>query len=951
MFLLRRPRAFQHLLRTLPRARYATFFSPNDRDPRKVEEVVKAWARDRRPFTDPSSSYPKVEITESNIEKLIYDHTFEPFPVWSDICAHNLNQAPVVGSFIEFKENDRCDFGVVLRQPPFRFNEFHNKLMCLNMHNELVRVYTQDITFCGQQVMDLEWVENLQILPNRFDLAFPARLDLVKILHRFVQSVDSLRPEAASHLSKTYSRIFETSRVVGTSFELVMSECQDVFPSYFQQIAYLHALHLQMSSDPSRWILPNLVNDMTPTNLVAARCTNEVPKKPLYLAASGLIADDVDELLDYSDEKLMQMDSELTSLMQHPLGDHELHLLYSAASTRKFRAGFEGMKLAIVYPHPKLISKLSKLPILKGQASPSLLRGLLTSINYFSASRPPNVALSTNLVGRCDKAASLLSEILPTELARVSLAEESVCIDKFSHLRLKRVYYSDLCAYHLPGQQLAFSYEVVNARKSLINIHMPDVAARVHPGSRTFESIAKSGIWSSVRHAAENQESGIISKDALDRILWPREPSDVSYFRVGDKSHAPSHSCLTVTLEYRHSEADPFLKIGEHVSVSLDNIPSSRFRRLEWAELEQTLTGKLEPSILNSFRLFSREEQKLDHLTGIDHRNINVVYNLLKRHLLVRNRRCGASLDPDIMEPKITLTEPPLQQQFRQPLMLESETDLKYSNAQFLSHELEMLLSACVGGYCAEKNVGILSWSQQLAEEKAPEEVFVSHHNSFLPNFHGSSYEQTLLAKDNRGYVSLAAYLIGNNFLRPQQLSTSRRENAGDGLPRGRIHLANAASLVEGYLNQLQLIAHIHASGSRGMPMFTHVKMSSALKRLGYPAHGEYSSDILQQYARSIGDSTACLTYLECELQTWWNLLAVEKNIVTGPFSCYVTRMGPELPESLRLAWVFCEELAMEVWMAVPVEWSLQIGAAVTADRILHVDAAAGYLVLGARDA
>lgn len=951
MFLLRRARAFQHIIKRPPLAKYATFFSPNDRDPRKVQEAVQTWARDRRAFTDPSSSYPKVEITESNIEKLIYEHTFEPFPVWSDICVHNVNQAPVVGSFIEFKENDRCDFGVVLRQPPFRFNEFHNKIICLNMHNELVRVYPQDITFCGQQVMDLEWVENLQILPNRFELSFPARLDLVKILHRFVEYVDSLRPEAESHLSKVYSRIFETSRIVGTSFEQVMANSPNRFPSYFQQIAYLHALHLQMSGDPSRWILPNLVNDMTPTNLAGSRCTNEIPKKPIYLASSGLIADDVDEFLDYSDEKLLQMDSELTRLTQHPLGDHELHLLYSAISTRKFRAGFEGMKLAIVYPHPKLISKLSKLPILNGLASPSLLRSLLTSINYFSDSRPPNLALSTNLVGRCDKVASLLCEVLPTELARVSLLEESIREDKFSHLRLNRVYYSDICAYHLPGQQLAFSYEVVNARKSLINIHMPDVAARVHPGSLTFETIAKAGIWNGVRHAAENKESGIISKGALDQILWPSEPSDLKYFRVGDRSRALSHSCLTITFEYRHSEADPFLKIGEQVSISLDRIPSSRFKRLEWAELEQTLTGKLEPSLLNSFRLFSTDDQRLDPLTTNDHRNINVVYNLLKRHLLVRNRRCGASLDPDIMRPKITLSEPPLEQHFRKPLKLESEPDLKYSKAQFLSHELEMLLSACVGGYCADKNIAILSWSQQLSEENAAEEVFVSHYNSFLPNFHGSSYEQTLLAKDNRGYVSLAAYLIGNHFLRPQQLSASPLENVGDGLPNGRIHLANAASLVEGYLNQLQLIAHTHATGTRGMPMFEHVKMSSALKKLGYPVHGEYSSDILLQYARTIGDSIARQGFLESKLQTWWNLLAVENGIVTGPFSCYVTRMGPELPESLRLAWAFCEELAMEVWVAVPAERSLQIGAAVPADRILHVDAAAGYLVLGARDA
>lgn len=915
-----------------------------------------------------------MEITDSAIMDIVLEHTFEPFKSWREI-AQNQMAVPIPGTFVEFRTpNSEIAFGVVVSEPKSKFNEFHNKLIVLTMDNELLRVYPQDIDFTACQVLEQDWIDALEILPNRFDEEYAPRTRLVTILHQFVALAQEMQSETKETLRVAHSRHSCDSSVLPVSLTSVL-EAQSVsnHQSYFHQCAKLFSVHWEMSSDPSRWIVSTFLAQNHANNILAHRCSNELPPVAVYMATPLTVYNDVKILMRYDSEKLGKLDNYLNSLLESQKLHDELLNDINIWSGKQFAPAIRAIMYGAFYPHTKITQKLAKLTFFSQGISPWCTQDNLKKIGLFDSTNFTDVVLSSGVLGEPQRLVASSTNNLDRSKSQLASLQDTMAgtfRDHFRHLRSQRQYYLDMTVYGIEsgsgGPKMLLSLEKINERKYLINLHVPDVASHLSPTSSTFETWTRDGgILRSVSELLNAQEVSTLHKKAIETLLFDFPQFPNTLFSVGDVSKSDLRvPCMTLTFEYNIYDNNPLQKIGDRISLLFDQIRQSQVKVLDSKTLDFTLTGKLKPRLLDSFRLFSRTEPTTSQLVNeSDHFNINFIYNTMTRHFMQRNRRCAALVAPKTMI-KDVITELEISgngEKTNCRVWVENAEDVQISSKRaFFLNELKIFAGAMAAEYAHRKNIPVFRKTQTLLDQSAhsmqstePDEVFISHENKFLPNFHGNSYFQTMLARDSRGYVSPAAYFIGNNFLSRERISVGGpKENLPLGLPLGLVDVF-ALNSVEAYLNQLQLLLHHHATTQK-QRLHSYVAQFSYLKKYGFPLHGPFLTEILENFTARIENSHLAANYLAHRQRAYWTLLYVEqiqKETQKVNYNCIITRVGAPINSKAALAWAFCEELSMEVRLYVRTETDLSIGSRVKAHRVLHVSAADNICVFEHKEA
>lgn len=893
-------------------------------------EVASAMAR-RKPFLDPWAVQPKI-VGAAPLEKRLETPT-----AWSEVA--NIEGAPETGAMVEFHnvENDNADLGIVVAPAQLRFNQHYNRCIVLTASNELTRVHPQDMTLVTSPVVDPSWVHSLQILPNRFDETHRGRLLLVDTVCHFWHHAHSflVKDLAAVH-ANVCSEHHANAVFLSTVVKLLP---RPAVSSRFDQAAYMYKVHLEMANDPARWMVPACTPWKQPSNTVYEHCTNDTPKRFCYFANPASSMEHLAAFLQSPEQgaAFVELARELT-MEKRLYDDLVVHL---SVLEKKHLHALAALKHAVLYPHPKLTALLLQ--------SPRDIYSMLTEIGLYDNHKNPltDIVLSAGLAGEAlpsQLAAATPKDLRPSplELASARMVASGFAEDKFPHLRTQRTYYKGHIVYALPSDglhQLAVSIEKVNSRKYLVHIHVPDVAARIHPASTVFEEMARHRhSLSALRPLLDDDAIELLAKNMRQELSF-KASAQQDFLSVGDtlaQREQPHQTCMTVSFEYHTYDASPLLDVSGRVSVSFDRLSNTQVKALDWTSLNEVLSGAFEPRILSNFRLFNRRKQpETIGLTEADSHDINLISSILQAHLMARNRMSAT-----------VAHEHELSISLRRKLRFSGEqlvTDVEAKaggNAKAVAfcHEAKAFVGHLVSLFCAKESIPVFGLSQGLVETFEDDEVFVSHSNKLLPNFHGLSYFQTLMARDETGRVSLPAFLINSNYLARPSLGLAFEPHTQLGLPHGLVDVTDAMYSMASYWNQLQLLLHTHAKHAFQEKYFQLIRRFSHLRSLGYALHGPLDEQTLQCQLRKMQEAAAGARYIVGVHRRYWALKALEQSLDDFSATCIVTRKRGD--KTLALCKEYGVEVEVEVWD------DAAIGAVLQCDKVLYLDVASGMCVM-----
>ena len=905
--------------------------------------------------------------------------TFAP-TLWETATAA---RPPAEGSMVEFRANGVLCLGAVVAAPTKMFDERANKLRVATVNETVVDVDMGDVTFVAHQVVRLAKADanahselNIQLtqgpvqesgqasVPHKVHATQNPRefvgngckyRPVFPLVRLFAALADTFRAHAASALRAHYAAVAAPHAATCTSLAVAAAAVEPdprSLPSYFHQGALLWAVHCAMRADAARWTVP-----LPPSsNIVWRRCLNTLPPAPIYLANSVATMDAVAALLAALPADCDALDSFLCDLEARP---HDAAALFNLWEGRRHRAALTALRHAVVCPHPRLMDRLSKLRVLRKNSAtcsslqPRHVYDLLTRIGVYNSST--DIVLSAGLAGLPREqalAAAKDSDIAPGPVVR---SGSSAPPDLFSHLRSATI----LEVYAVEGAPFAFSLAKISPRRYKLSIHVSDVAAHVEPASALFERWTQT-LANYFRVGGGPSPLGAVA-DNLSLSGRPGERPASRFFRVGDASSTnvlSESTCLTISLDYHTERTDPLADLSLFVNISFDRVGDVRV--LSLAELEDRLRPE---EHLLAFRLFTRAHTST---STADKFVANFVNNILERYRTTRNRRCAALADQSMLEKDITFDADTNEPEDRNQELVDEAANLANGvltdrdggnctkdtpkgvhirslatpRASRFVRELEILAGSMAGTFCLRESIPVFAEGQELMLTPS-DEVYISHNNRLLPNFEANSYYQTILARDAAGNVSPAAYFAGNNYLAPSRLHTSADTvHVPLGLNTGYVDV-DASSSIAAYVNQLQLIAFIHASTVAKTPLLTRVAIFSELHARGYPLHGPHTSEVLATHLQSMEDARLGAQYISELRSTFWKLRYVEQTHES--YQCIITRAGP-VSNGRKLWHAFCEQLALEI--TVESDHNLAVGSVVTTNDLVHVNAVDGVCII-----
>lgn len=817
----------------------------------------------------------------SGLENTIADVTVfcnEPTDVRL-ILNDGVTKVPVSGSIVEFDAcEDSCQIGVVLESCSTKFNENYNKLTVLSLHNEILQVYTQNVTIHFHAVVDRKTIDNFseEILKyRRHEEESSFRLQMVSFIEGFIDNSIALqkRLKAESQFDTVYSHYSQTHKMtpvslldVVTSIKLSDTLAIDINETLFGHCALIMACHLELANDPSKWVVPNLYKNNRFTNVarVSGSSNNLVPTMS-YLANSMVNHDSIRTLLlerkdsaspspsTFLEQLLKSQSEELTKKL---FMDLTLH--FSFWEGVKFKWMIDTMKLFVVYPHPKIGRALDQiLNLEQTHSTPSNVYEVLRRLGVYEDD-DSDIFFSSSILGEPkinQISVKSAQELVPSDLdmALKRLADELT--DNFSHLRDTSRFYKDLTIYGLPsasGAKIGFSLEKSNVRKYWINIHVQDPTTRIAPSSQLFLMLASSSLRSSIQNLFGGDSLEMFSKNFLEQFEFKTQNvvQQSEFVSVADESPTNSQelafpntdqlkTCMTISFAYYPYANDPFDKLIEKVKISFDDISNLEVKTISSFDvLENILHGKTESGEgSGGFRLFKRRlllspqptEQKATLLNDKDGHDIRFIYNVMKTYSKVRNIR-GASLSDSGLEN-----------------LIDSNLEAIQELSGFFCREIQLLSEDLAAHYCYRNNIPVFTYRQgtlvsdanlgevtdletmfQHKSEKMKEAdlVFLSHNNLLLPEFFADTYFQTLLCRDSYGNTPASAKISGQNFLNKTQVEvlvldpSSKDEEYVDpliqeGFLLGSVNVSELTSTFLSLMNQYQILAFIHSLTKR----------------------------------------------------------------------------------------------------------------------------------------
>ncbi|KAM9911043.1 hypothetical protein OXX69_003911 [Metschnikowia pulcherrima] len=397
---------------------------------------------------------------------------------------------------------------------------------------------------------------------------------------------------------------------------------------------------------------------------------------------------------------------------------------------------------------------------------------------------------------------------------------------------------------------------------------------------------------------------------------------------------------MTITFEYNSYLDDPMTSLSDTVRISFDELHGFQFKKFDESLLEKSLTGKLEPSLLGKLKLFKHKEPKTTTeetvLDPDDHYHLNFLYNVLRRHFEARNRSYAVNLKQGSRPRDVKKT-----------IIASKDSDMITSNV-----------------------------SELLDQEEAgtvKDEVLIKHDNMLLPDFSASSYSQIPYGRDVSGHLSTPAFLFACNFVGLSMVNTNAAtENAPLGLRKGLVNVVDATESMKAYINQLQILQHVHFTHTANNQLYKNAHKFSHLRSLGYSLHGALSKATIDAYSAKIMACSFGSEYFAARQRRYWVLKAVEQNPQKFcELRCVITHISRDIdmfsgnedledsisskgPEGILLnhshaqtVRAYCEELGMEVDLVIGCESGVMVGSEKTAAGIVHVNAATGEIVVG----
>lgn len=827
----------------------------------------------------------------------------------TEIVEDNYTLPPSRGSIIEYYTWGKTSksMGIVVRDVQLKFNENYNTVVVLTADNELEFVSGQQVTFHWHQVVDSGWLACEAIMENRFNTEFPLRKRAVSITQSFINDMEDISKRLGYEVERTYAQYAQSHQAVAVGLVQILESCklpETVLPllwkSYWHQQLVIGGLYRAVCR-LSLWVVPSSVVFgpllvWHETNCGSRGCLNEVMKRPVFLAnlventaAIATLKCDLGQ-----EEALKSYENFIkTTVNNLPDTNRVSHLTawFGIWDGKQFQPLLTVLKLVAIYPHPEALALLAKLEPFQDGTQATILQflrliGLYTDKTdmWRSASMGGPLANMAIVVDRNQKQ-------LQQTTTKIVIDDLN---DKFRHLRQKHRFGDATPIFVvLPG--VGVSLEKVNLRNYRVNIHIPDVMARLCPNLDEFDSIL--GVESlsvsevltrlKLHFQAQGQLEGVDYMAAHQ--LWQQKPQSPT-----------QATCMTLSLAYNTYELNPFKDVENKAEVTLDTLGAATIKILSKLELEECLAGKLEPSPLRLFRPRDPQPRKL---LPNDCHDLRFIYLVLQTHFKTRNHQ-GA-----------LVVEPPLEG-------IDERSNL------FIA-EVDQLASTIAASFAQRNQVAMVYQTHQILDSLSLDSVVVSHHNNqFLPQYLAQLFYQTLLARDHRGYVSKPAEVIGNQFLASPKLSVVGGMHQRYGSSSGYCAITQGQA-VAGLLNQLQLVYTVHHNFLRGN---TTKKHYTYLRGYGY----RQLAMLVRMVLALLAQVQRCHDQIEAKNRAKWSFVSEIDEVGGGSSGSEVviTHGGQYCPElDHRILMGYHLRMGQEVMVLTKNDVIHQLGGAVEVEE------------------
>lgn len=943
---------------------------------------------------------------------------------------------PSTGSFVEFYDAQygKSSVGIVLHGSLTRFNENYKKLQVLSIENDLLDVHPMDIKFHYPSVLPTNWPLFSTLPDRRHEPSTKERQATVNVLNKFVGLSQELLGVLAEPTNNqfiiAYNRFASPNNIcpvkikdIITSIKLPELVRENVSKSHFHTASLYYSCHVYMSETVSHWIVSENYASNTGSNILQHKCSDVISTGSTYFANSITnmesiirLKDEVNDPHNFSllDKKIS--DLYLLQKSKNPKSYDDLCLYFNIWEGQEFRFVIDAMKFFIVYPHPMLKTCLSKFFCFTGkEIAPREIFRFLDEMKIYNLTGESltDIYLSSSLIGEAKDNLSVSSVRMLTSIdsQNWSRIEALNLKDAFWYLRNPKKYYNDTIVYGLPIQNstknnrnkepcsfLAISLEEINARKFIVNIHIPDIVTKVAPNSHLMTCIKSSSYaMKSISNLVNDESLELFDENFIKKVCFKSQSnedpisafSSRTNFNGNDSKWKSNMTCMTISFAYNKNESNPFDSIGDNVTVSFDSLKQVNMKVLAWDQLEEILSRKNEPSAFALFRHMKLSKPSTEsNISPKDIHQVNFIYNIMRSHFNVRNIEGASVLDPcvrqDITDASNLWKEKKVAESGQETdkvamdLKTVPEANERYPKSQFLKMEVEAFMSNCLAHFGRMNNIPLITTGQEelemddrfYSEGPISDEAFVSHNNSLLPNYHAGNYNHSLLSRDKNGYVSLPAHLIGINFLSRQLKYVPEEQdtrNLLDGTAVGLVRISDIMTDYECILNQLQLLYYCHRSSSSllfnspAKSAFHKSKHFSFLKSFGYSISGPLPDTVLQSVLSSLRSSQELAIFFKTKHKRFWTLKMLEQRLDRNetrdtkgfPFkyNCIVVSNGPEYSNSSRrLVRAFCTDLGIEVKVDVDFERDTIIGSEIECDKVLALNPVEGICILRETD-
>lgn len=963
-------------------------------DLREPLDRFKRFMMERPLFVNPIDQYQSKYNVEVD-ELIINENSYEPYKTFEEICEINEGFIPFIGSLVEFIDplTNKNSFAIVLKPPEAKFNENYNKLTVLTMDNEIRNVTPQDVTLHLNRIFNAEWITELEVLQHRFDDQYSPRIQLVSIIQQFLNDSTDLMTtlENKGLFNRVFSQFCSTNEIscitlpqIINSFQLQYDLAALINSSYYYQSVLLMSCHLQLTNNPANWLVSSCHRKSHLSNVIKGY-SSLLPSSSLYMTNSSENSFAIQRLENelQNNDTLLKYDAFFKSLVQKqqspdPYTFENLNYFFHIWEGKQFKTLIDVLKFVIVYPHPHLVRLLEKLPYLP-EVSPNGIYKFLEELKIYDNDKNQltDIYLSANFHGRpLQYQLSSSSEVEMNYTQREShhMLQLQEYVDRFDHIRQKNKYYNDHIIYALPFNRLngtsflGVSLEKINTRKYNINLHIPDITTRLAPNTNLFHNILSNS----------NYMKSLTSFTIFFRPV-------MEYFGFGKQK--TDTTCMTLSYEYNTFDSNPFHEASGKIKFSFDSLDGVKVKLVNWDDLERLLEPK---SHLNPFKLFkfNSEAQKQfeDSYDECDHHNLRFLYSVMSSHFKVRNLDGAANNDPNIIidvgdssNLKKTLS---YEDELSQNIMTQLDTVSPLnSKSKFFINELKMFSGRMASLFCDRNNLPIYKHTQDLVDtqtfdeidiesepqDKVDDDVFVSHSNVLLPEYFASSFYQTLIAKEQTGYLSLPAYLIGKNYLSRTKLTVSDPaskeplDHIAYGMKGGFVNILDVFNDAEALLNQLQILTHtaITHSNNQSLQRIDRKELAYKnnynLKYWGYNVESPLSVQSLQHQLQNLINSDNRSQFLKSQNKTYWTLKMLEHRLrepsnffeSSTRYACIITSTGFDISTlHKKLCRAYCAELSMEIDVLIDSSRGVTVGSSFYCDKVVHLNPITGECVL-----